>query len=631
VAVRDDPSLQWLDLSDFTPGIDSAHHSLTRESPSKDGSATVEGTWSCYGLPGGGLAPLPRISTASDCDNEGGPPAPDIPANTWDYPTTADGYPADYASRIAVLDAHVVAPVERVPDLATAVSTTRPSIDLFTVRQWYLVDDANHVNVLWRFRNHPVYSGDAGNPYAFKDLITSDYDATLDIHPSRWKYGWGSIMETRTQFASATDADRARVGPPVIVAGMGGVIKYGDLGTSDEGDEVSAYYSFPDYHTGITTDPTDRHADLHDAVYAIPQPLSVAIPGQVFGHQGRLCAVTRKSGWLVTRRDNFHGNHDGFRSSAEVIDYWPVNGIYNAPDGPTRAVFLEENSTGYGVVHSVNANSLLLVKNRGGAVQVSGDLDNPAVQRLPGVPSVGGLANRGAMTDKGFAYGTVSGVWMWTGSDTATNLAPQLDPLFWVPDDPTIPRRELEQLRGSFTYSFPWLYAPNNWVMDMRTGGWFRYHPTPTQDATDGTIFAFNECDHEGNLWAVVPSYVLNTRFFCLFDQTTAVASYQWESQPLNKVKARVGKVRSVAICASGQGRVTVTLTGLDGPGTPHAFDIGGDDIDLYAAADGVDFTDLTVKINVEATDPALPAPTVHSVRLGYDADTRGVTDMGAR
>jgi len=56
VTVRDDPSLQWLDLSDFTPGIDSAHHSLTRESPSTDGSATVEGTWSCYGLPGGGLA-----------------------------------------------------------------------------------------------------------------------------------------------------------------------------------------------------------------------------------------------------------------------------------------------------------------------------------------------------------------------------------------------------------------------------------------------------------------------------------------------------------------------------------------------------------------------------------------------
>jgi len=220
---------------------------------------------------------------------------------------------------------------------------------------------------------------------------------------------------------------------------------------------------------------------------------------------------------------------------------------------------------------------------------------------------------------------------MWTGSDTATNLAPQLDPLFWVPDDPTIPRRELEQLRGSFAYSFPWLYAPNNWVMDMRSGGWFRYHPTPDQDATDGTIFAFNECDHEGNLWAVVPSYVLNTRFFCLFDQTTAVASYQWESQPYNKAKARIGKIHSVAISASGRGRVTVTLTGRDGPGTPHTFDVQGDDIDLYAATDGLNFTDFTVKINADAFDPDMPAPTVHWVKLGYEADTTGVTETGAR
>lgn len=623
---------QSIDLTDFTPGIHSRLSTVIRQFPVPDGAAQESGTYACYALQDGGLGPLPRISffrTAGD---------PNLPSqyDTYGWPTTDNDWPAGYDRRIAVLDAACISPVERVPPLTQPVNMSTPSVDLFTCRQWFMVNgtpsDTLAPLVIHRFRGHPVYSGDTSNTYAFRDIYSDTYGDGSFIDPTRYRYGWGSIMSTRTMCANDDDDTfpATNIGPPVLVAGLGAILRIGNL-TTIEGLDSGQYLSYPDYHAGNDDDPLDPTPVLHDAIYTIPQALGVATPGIVFGHQGRLCAIQRKSGYNVRRRYAYHGNHDGFLPTSELLAYWPVNGIYNAPNGPTMAVYLEESTTGYGTVHSVNANTLLLIKNVGGAVQITGDLDRPQVSRLPGIPGVGGLANRGAVTDQGYVYGSTSGIWLWAGSDSAQPLSPQLDPLAWLPVDPTTPRREIEQLRGSFAYKWPYVFAPNNWIYDFRTNAWFRYYPTESQSPPPDTLndgiwepgygatFAFNEIAADGNNWAVVASYLLNGIFFAEFDQTTGTSRYQWQSQPLNKTRNRMCEFREITLVASGMGRVIVTVEGFGSAPQSATFDLQGNGIDVQVSPLGIISTDVTVTIAAQSLDPALPAPTIHRVSLAYD------------
>lgn len=601
---RDDLQGQ-IDLTDFTRGISSGYHSSVGEQPQPDGFARDTETYGCFGLPNGGLAPLPTITFSRD----GGDPATGYSGQKW--PTEADGYPADYDERIAVLDAHVVSPVIHAPALGTAVDDTDAPVDLFTVRQWWMVTtDDTKVDTIFRFRGHPVWSGDTSNNFAPKDVHALAVRANWDPHPSRWKYGWGSIMETRTQ---PTDADVQTIGPPVVVAGMGTFLYIADIADElDEGVELGGYFSWPDLHTSNE----EGFAVPVDDTYTLPAALGAALPGVVFGHQGRLCSIGRQSGYKFAQLLAYHGNNGGTRAASELVHYWPVNDIYNTQF--QNATFLEEHSTGYGSWRSVNANSLLLVKNTGGAVQVNGDLDLPQVVRLPGVPSVGGLANRGAVADKGYVYGTASGVWIWAGGDVAEHVSPDLADDFWVPDDPTIPRRQLGQLVGSWAFRRPFVFGPNNWLLDMRTGGWFRYWPTPDQDPTNGTIFAYNEVDVNGDLWAVVPSYLLDTRFYAQFGQDSAQSKYVWRSQPLARSRGRMLKYRQVELVASGTGRVTVELFSLNETPQQVTFDVASD-----TAVSKVEFVslaakDVEVRITSEGGDADTPAPIVHRVSLGF-------------
>lgn len=644
------PAYSTLDLTDFTPGIHSRLQSVIKQFPVADGAAHPDWTFGCYALQDGGLAPMPRVTffrTAGD---------PALPDRAPENPPGDDGellsgyawpatptYPADYDHRIAVLDSHLICPVQSVPGLSAPVNPAYPAVDLFTVRQWYMIDTTypSKPLLIWRFRNHPVYTGSTDTPYCLYDVYSQDIISPA-IHPSRWTYAWGSIAETRTQTMMVLNDDSpptniyptTNIGPPVIVAGLGGMLRIGVSG-GEEGVDTGQYVTYPDYHVGDDSDPLFPHAVLTDDTFIVPQPDGVAFPGIVFGHQGRLCSIQRVNGYNVERYYTYHGNHDGYRAGSELVAYFPVNGVYNAPGGPVLATYLEEASTGYGTVHSVNANSLLLIKNVGGAVQITGDLNQPTVQRLPGIPSVGGKANRGAVTDQGFVYGSTSGVWIWTGSDSASPLSPQLDPLSWLPEDPTIDRRDVAQLCGSFGYRWPWIFAPNNWCYDMRTNAWFRYYPTPTQSpAPDdsledagtwqpghGACFAFNDVDHDGNLWATVPSYLINGIFFAQFDAATGTNFWSWESQPINKTMGRFTDFRQVTIAASGVGRVVVTLAAINQAPQSAIFDLTLDVIDIQMSPLALIGTDVTMTITAEAFDDSLPAPTVHRVSLAYRED----------
>ena len=617
-----DEQLQTVALEDFRKGIASGWVSVQADAGYPDGFAQEDETFGCYGLPTGGLAPLPRITYEID----GAEPTTGFPEG-YDWPTEPD-YPADYADRIAVLDMHVVSPVHNLPDLETAVTDSGSDADVFTLRQWWMVNGDGEVNSTFRFKGFPAYAGDPEAAWVQKHLNTDDYlddDLTAwNPDPSRWLYGWGSIMETRTQSAELGETDAVfNVGPPVLVLGMGTVLRYGNM-DDVEGIEASGYWSWPDYSetTGdnLLAVATDGFAD-------VTVPLGAAPPGIVFGHQGRLCSIGRIGAYNVFQLLGYHGSHNGRRAQSEIVAYWPPNAIYSEDVG--WASFLEEATTGYGTYASSNANSLLLVKNKGGGVLVNGPIEAPQVVRLPGLPSVGGISNRGVVTqraanaegmfaDQGFVYGTTSGVWMWTGSDSATELSANLNATFWVPDDVTVDRRQPGQLVGSFAFSFPYLYAPNNWVFDMRSSGWWRYHPTPDQDARDGTTFAFNDTDAAGELWAMPASYKFGTRLMAKFSQASGRDRWSWKSQPLARSRGRVLNVRAVTVVAAGRGRIHVDVYGLDAAPQRITFDNETDTMASLEGSCGVKAKDIVVKITAESYDPDDPAPTLHRIELGY-------------
>ena len=59
----DQGSTEWVDISDFTPGVMASYASAganpVRVDPQTQSSyAQVEDTWGCYGHPGGGFAPV---------------------------------------------------------------------------------------------------------------------------------------------------------------------------------------------------------------------------------------------------------------------------------------------------------------------------------------------------------------------------------------------------------------------------------------------------------------------------------------------------------------------------------------------------------------------------------------------
>lgn len=628
---RDD--LQSIDLTDFRPGISTRTHSLTvspltsPDTPSpgdrayQDGWADASETYGCVALPEGGLGPLPRIThTVSDTATIPSKATED--SLTW---PTRGGDPELYNERTVILDAKCVSPVLDYADLDTEHDNSIPPADLFTVRQWWMRHTSSpyRPEPLWRFSNHRVYRGfPASIGYASHWLspasMTDPTPDPINWHYTRWTYGGGSLCETRTNApdiaTSSPLGDPYQIGTPVVVAGLGGMRLMAT--EEEEGLDTAYYVSYPDA-SDANDDPL--YTNPHDQPMKLPTPLGVAMPGIVFGHQGRLMALAGTSGYAFAQRLNYHASDVSFRPASETIMYWPVLDIYNA-SGARWTTMMEEASTGYGVWCSVSANNLFLVKNQGGGVQISGDVENPTVTRLPGIPSVGFLPNRGVMTERGFVYGSASGIWLWTGSDSAEQLADALDPLFWLPEDPTVTLREPAAIRGSFAYRYPYVFAPNNWMLDMRSGGWWRYHPTPDQDAENGRIYGFNEIECTGNLWAFPLSYTVDAPTLAsYFDQHYAVDHWKWKSQPLVRTRNRQLTYRQIVLVGSGTGDIIVSVQGaFDDEPVERRFTLDGDQAQISVGNIAVTTTDLTVTIESIASDADNLAPTLHRLSLLY-------------
>lgn len=273
-----------------------------------------------------------------------------------------------------------------------------------------------------------------------------------------------------------------------------------------------------------------------------------------------------------------------------------------------------------GVMASLN-NDLLFVRHSGGGYVMRGSPEDPTIISLPGIHSTGGVASIPAITPLGVVYGTAEGVVAWAGDTESTYVSPQLDGWFWgTGDDNEVSinssRRRKQALSGRFAYNYPFVYAPNDWVMDIRTGAWFRL----VDPATDTNPYKhmFFDTNAQGKVYAARGCYDANNLDVVdLFDPRTRTSSYQWVSQPIYRSINRDMDVQEVVVVGQGTGTVTVTLLGIDDTEDAQTFQFDDDERPQRKVQNyKVRASDIIVIIEATGASGG-EAPTVHAVNVG--------------
>lgn len=292
---------------------------------------------------------------------------------------------------------------------------------------------------------------------------------------------------------------------------------------------------------------------------------------------------------------------------------------------PIQSTFgSNKNPSNIGVICSW-AGEMLIVKWRGGGVLVRGSLDDGQAIPLPNVPSTNGLNCIPAFTELGVVYGTADGAALWSGGTEIRNISPQLNGWFWnVGAESGVGRfnegRRKNGIAGRFNYSYPFVYAPNDWIMDVRTGGWFRLIDPATD--TNPYKHMFYSTNSYGKVYACRGCYDENNLdIIDIYDSYERTSDYQWVSQPIIQSMVNEVDADEIILTAQGRGQVTIILTGIDGQEIEEAFDINSPDRPYRIARNThVRASELVVTIKSEGAnvgEDQVEAPVVHMLNIG--------------
>lgn len=608
---------EYITIDDFTPGIFGAfyQHGYTPtpegHSISQPGAAVMEGTYRCGADLTGSLVPLPALAVGKTASP---------PGVITDYPS---GQPWVYQ-----VDAFVRSKVN---------ATTTESPDPWEVFvHWYFCSD---VDVHGTFR---VYSltrlyrewEDTPNNidvalFRSADQSTFPYDV-----PSANFASWLMELVANQSYISSMTwvMETAYTNRTGLRAVSGGAISA----------NVQAITTYDSHETNYSTALTGgtiatypRSADLDD-----PTPSFTAFDLQanarlVAVHQGRIVV-------LVLRESTGGAGNDALNDALAATDqlrYWAAT---IEPSGSYSELWVgEENTIGVGVMASVSADELLLIKHNNGGYIIRGDLDVPTVSRLPFIESTYGLAMTPAYTPFGLVYGSRNGVYLWTGGETSEKLSVQLDGFFW---DHT----RLDQFsnygghRARFAYWAPYVCVPNNFLYDTRHKSWWRIDEPIVDD--DDNVVPFNiYCvnPYDGRLFAF-PYLITETQTNVWYEATMEInkatsparaGSYSWKSQPLATTRNRMINVTELRLMTTSQvrdfsddgGTVAITLSGFGPDGqavtpvtTTFTLTISEDMPQILVKDIVPNFQAAYVQVRIEASaEDGYAAPKVHSVDIG--------------
>jgi hypothetical protein len=522
---------QQIDLVDFTPGIFDDWFSAGGTQAAPDGAAQLTGTFSCVSSPTGGLmaAPLKVQSLQQDLI--------DTPAGALQYMTND--------AQMHILAFRNTSPVSQNSFQGGQGLSQFPD-QLWVCYSWLVITNSPTNTLMQeklRTRAYYAYLSDAsGVPqYPFSNSAPAApniFDANVNTSGA-----FAVATPTVDKFphgAAGIDNERSNTASPLLV---------GNIVTATSTTRGNSFGAIDNVYPSNATPGLDSTAAV---------PFSVNQIGTVFGHQGR----------IVGMRNSFSSPYgtNGFGPTTEILEYANVNN-YSVVN-TAGAVFVEEHPTGYGSWISMNANQLMLVKQRGGGVSVTGPLENPTVTYLPGIPSTLGATNIGTISADGtYVYGTSRGVFAWAGANSAQNISPQIDGWFWRPQwlNPGTGLAQVDKRYGqygSFCFVNPFIFAPNNFLYDTRTGGWWKLALPSISQQT----YAFWDISANGLAVGCAASvYTAQTEAVAWYDTTRGQPNYQWTSQPLARSRGRFIDIRDVTVLTLGVGTVTVGLQKIDG------------------------------------------------------------------
>lgn len=325
-------------------------------------------------------------------------------------------------------------------------------------------------------------------------------------------------------------------------------------------------------------------------------------------HQGRIVSI-----------DDHVFNHGG-------SGFWIVNDqlVWTQANLPTVeedppgtivgvGVFTQGPVSGYGAAVSASAQELLLVKHKGGATTISGDLDDPTVFSLPGVTSTRGAVTYGVFTPIGFVYGVkYGGVHVWGGGDASEKISMDLDDDFWMmrPSD-------WIGFDGKFDTWGDFILCPNNWVYDMSTKSWWRIENPATYK-----IFQWASAPQSQHFFGSPASFVEGGAVWYRWSGIGLCDTYVWQSQYLAPSIDHIVEFREISLratAAGGDGTVIVTLTDELGNTQAETFTITSTTIPkLIRKPTSFKGTGVRVKINASAASSNNTAPVIHELNCGY-------------
>lgn len=601
-------------INDFRPGIYADYHATGAVHPAEtavgtsatgmNGAATIANTYRCIADRSGALVPLPKLVN--------GPAAAKINA------AHVTGRDAAY-----LLDGIVLTDFYTEGEVP-AQTAYRPAVFLMT-GEWVQSDAYRWTVIARMYRLFDTPSTGT------QDVMFGIGDTSILVgDTTKAHIGAGQFCNFRAQF----DADSfftyqsvcmVAFGAPDYLATepawQGGAIGVTPAGWTDfdtnNGGVLPASNSgrmlgiFPDYDNIAT------------AQTKFLDTAGMTAASYITSHQGRLIAGGREHGDFG---ENSGGETLGILN--EHIHYTPPHDFdgTNGVGEITFGTFGERRPWLSGVIASVSADELLLIKHRDGGLLVRGDVEDPTVVDLPFIHSTGGARCIPAWSPKGLIYGGRNGVYLWAGGESTEKVSNQLDGWFWNPDPNEIERYGTH---GRFAWWEPWIIAPNNWLYNTEAEGWWRLDAiTDTTNGADA-ILAADTAPNGDTLYAF-PFAFTSSQLVAWRTATkqTLASTYSWQSQPIPATADRMAKIRELRLLATHVGTsaatVTITLTGYSDEGealTPvtatFTLDANRDrpQLKVLKVAPAA-MSHVQVRIQADSGDANQAAPKVHSLSL---------------
>lgn len=459
-------------------------------------------------------------------------------------------------------------------DGTTPVGEDQNNSEIFVGYEWFETNDDRR-RMVRRYKRHAAVPS--------WETIIDDTVNVPGLYDANYRPARCCFQSSRSNSTTPTDA-----GIPVVIICYDGILE-----------------GFPDDTAPGAT-----------GTVSLPQPgPAFPQPNIVITHQNRVVVFPLTL--------NGFGTGEVYATNEGI--YWTATNDYttNAAADFSNVIFGAENPTGYQTGASLSANELLLIKSKGGALMLRGDLGNVTAVNLPNVVSTGFSINWGVATKLGFAYCVDNlSMFVWNGGDTSEDIGLQLDRNFWRPTrDITDNYFRTPTTCCKFGQ---YIVTPNNWLYDMDRGSWWRF------DNSNERQYVHMDADWSGRwLYGSLHKWEdgQTAEVFYEFDNRYGEVDYSWQSHPIPGTMERVMEAREVVLVVSGSGTVKVTVNGRDGTADTADFTVDDDFPVSIRQPIAVQGTNLQVRIEADVFDinnpPGDGAPTVHEVRLGVQERSR--------